>query len=211
MLNKKEMTMADALQIPEEDHYYTYADYLSWEGPERYQLINGEAFMMSSPSVAHQALLVELTLQFGNWLRGKPCQVLVAPMDVRLFFKKDNSDDTVLQPDLLVVCDKNKLGKNSVNEAPDLVLEILSPSTTDKELFLKFNSYLKAGVKEYWLINPDPATIHPPKRNSLPLPEKITQVHVYENGHYISNSYEGNVSIPVAVLPGLVINLDIEN
>jgi Uma2 family endonuclease len=172
---------------------YTYADYLEWEGPERYELMNGEVFQMASPSVAHQAIQRELLIDFGNWLRGKPCQVFAAPLDVRLFPKKDKSDNTVVQPDLLVVCDKDKLSKGSVDGAPDLVVEILSPSNYDSYLFLKFHYYLKAGVREYWLIDPETRQV---------------QVHIYENGHYLSSIYEDNDHIPVTVLPGLNIALE---
>jgi len=188
--------MSDAMRIDEEfdeNGRYTYADYLKWEGPERYQLFNGEVYQMASPSVTHQGILVELTLQFGNWLRGKPCQVFASPLDVRLFPKKDNSDNTVLQPDLLVVCDKNKITKGSVNGAPDLVIEILSPSNTHRDLFLKFQYYLKAGVREYWVIDPE---------------EKKVHVHIYENGRYVCEVYEDNSVIPVAILPGLEIPLE---
>jgi len=187
--------MSDAMGVDnniDEKQRYTYADYLEWEGSERYQLINGEAFQMATPSVAHQALLVELTLQFGIWLRGKPCQVFAAPLDVRLFHEEDNSDDTVLQPDLLVVCDKGKLGKGSVNGPPDLVVEIVSPSNTHSELFHKFQYYLEARVREYWVIDPE---------------TKKVQVHVYDNGHYISTAYKDNARIPVTILPGLEIPL----
>jgi Uma2 family endonuclease len=172
---------------------YTYADYLGWEGSERYQLINGEAYQMASPSVAHQGLLLELALQFGNWLKAKPCRVFTAPLDVRLFPEEDNSDDTVVQPDLLVVCDKDKLGKGSVNGAPDLVVEIVSPSNSHRELFLKFQYYLEAGVREYWVIDPE---------------EKKVQVHIYEKGHYLSTGYKKDARISVTVLPGLEIALD---
>jgi len=185
--------MSDALrnyENYEEKRRYTYADYLTWEGPERYQLINGEVFLMASPSVTHQAILMELSLQFGNWLKGKPCQVFAAPLDVRLFPKKDKSDTTVVQPDLLVICDKTKLAKGSVDGAPDLVIEIVSPSNTHSELFLKFNYYLKAGVREYWVIDPE---------------MKKVQVHIYENERYSSTIFEGNAGIPVTVLPGLEI------
>ncbi|GHV69320.1 hypothetical protein AGMMS49928_11180 [Spirochaetia bacterium] len=186
--------MSDALRVTElpENGRYTYADYLEWEGPERYQLIKGEVFLMASPSVAHQAILMELSIEFSNWLRGKPCRVLAAPLDVRLFPEEDNSDDTVVQPDLLVVCDKDKLGKGSVNGAPDLAVEIISPSNTNKEMFLKFQYYLDAGLREYWVIDPD---------------EKKVQVHLYENGRFISSAYKENASIPVTVLPGLTIDL----
>ncbi|MCL2761912.1 MAG: Uma2 family endonuclease [Treponema sp.] len=188
--------MSDALRIDDEfteKRSYTYADYLEWEGPERFQLLNGEVFQMASPSVTHQSLLMELSLQFGNWLRGKPCQVFAAPLDVRLFPKKDNSDKTVVQPDLLVVCDKNKLSKGSVNGPPDLVLEIVSPSNSHSELFRKFQYYLEAGVREYWIIDPE---------------SKKVQVHIYENGRYISTIYTEDVRIPVAVLPGLEITFE---
>jgi Uma2 family endonuclease len=187
--------MSDALAIDnfDENRRYTYADYLTWEGPERFQLINGEVFQMASPSVAHQAILVELLIQFGNWLHGKPCQVFFAPLDVRLFPKKDKSDNTVVQPDLLVVCDKNKIAMNSIDGPPDLVVEVVSPSNTHSELFLKFQYYLKAGVREYWVIDPE---------------TKKAQVHIYENGHYISTIYEDNGVIPVTVLPGLEIALE---
>jgi Uma2 family endonuclease len=186
--------MSDAMKIPDfdENGRYTYADYLEWEGPERYQLINGEVFMMASPSVVHQALVMELSNQFYNWLRGKPCQVFAAPLDVRLFPEEDNSDDTVVQPDLLVVCDKGKLGR-AVNGPPDLAVEILSPSNSQKELLLKFQYYLEAGVREYWVIYPE---------------EKKVQVHVYENGHYLSTVYKETARISVTVLPGLEIALE---
>ena len=182
--------MADALLEP--NRRYTYADYLGWEGPERFQLINGEVYMMASPSVAHQAILMELSLQFGNWLRGKPCRVFAAPLDVRLFPEEDNSDDTVLQPDLLVVCDRSKLGKGSVNGPPDLVLEIISPSTSNKELFTKFRAYLDAKIKEYWMIEPE---------------QRFVQVHVYEKGHFISFSYDAGETVPSTVLPGFSVEL----
>jgi Uma2 family endonuclease len=187
--------VSDTVGIPEykEGLRYTYADYLGWEGPERYQLINGETFQMASPSVAHQALLMELSLQFGNWLRGKPCQVFAAPLDVRLFPEKDNMDDTVVQPDLLVVCDKDKIASGSINGPPDLVIEIMSPSNSRRELFLKFQYYLEAGVREYWVIDPE---------------EKKVQVHIYENDHYLSTAYRENAVIALAVLPGLEIALE---
>jgi Uma2 family endonuclease len=185
-------TMADAFEVPLEDRRYTYADYLSWEGPERYQLIYGEAFMMASPSVEHQAILVELSRQFSNWLRGKPCRVFVAPLDVRLFPEEDNSDKTVVQPDLLVVCGRDKLAKGSVNGPPDIAVEIISPSTSSKQHLLKFNAYLDAGIREYWVIDPE---------------EKRAQVHVYENGHFISSAYKRDAVIQSTVLPDFSVGL----
>ena len=164
------------------------------EGPERYEIINGEAYQMASPSVVHQSILMGLSTQFDIWLTDKPCKVFAAPLDVRLFPKKDKSDTTVVQPDLLVVCDMKKLAKGSVNGPPDLVIEIVSPSNTHSQLFLKFQYYLKAGIKEYWVVDPD---------------ERKVQVHIYNNGHYISQMYEDNDRIAVTVLPGLEIDLDL--
>jgi Uma2 family endonuclease len=185
--------MSDAMEeAPEENRQYTYADYLTWEGPERYQIIYGEVFMMDAPSMAHQAILMELSLQFGNWLRGKPCRVFAAPLDVRLFPEDDNSDDTVVQPDLLVVCDRTKFAKGSVNGSPDLAVEIVSPSTSKKEHFLKFGAYLDAGVREYWVIEPE---------------KKLVQVHLYENGHFLYSDYKGDAVIQSIVLPGFSIEL----
>jgi Uma2 family endonuclease len=191
--------MAMALK-KEEKNYYTYVDYLGWETNERYELINGEAWMMAAPSVRHQTVSRELLLQFGNFLKGKPCEVFTAPLDVRLFPKEDGSDDTVVQPDLLVVCDRSKIADNKACKgAPDLVVEIRSPSNTEIPLLLKFTKYLKAGVREYWLIDPE---------------TKDIQVHVLEKGngpepgHYISSVYSGVKTLDVSVLPGLTIDFN---
>ena len=188
--------MADALddlyEAPEGKRQYTYADYLKWKGPERYQVIYGEAFMMAAPSVAHQAILMELSYQFYDWLRGKPCRVFASPLDVRLFPEEDNSDDTVVQPDLLVVCDRTKFAKGSVNGSPDLAVEIVSPSTSKKEHFLKYGAYLEAGVQEYWVIYPE---------------QKIVQVHVNKSDHFICIDYKGDAVIQSVVLQGFSLEL----
>ena len=187
------MSNAVRVEFEEVNRRYTYADYLQWEGPQRYELLGGEAFMMASPSVAHQALLVGLLLDFGNWLPGKPCRVFAAPLDVRLFPKEDKSDTTVVQPDLLVVCDESKLDKGSVNGPPEMIIEIVSPSNSSGELLRKFNYYLEAGVQEYWVVDPE---------------TKKVNVHVYENGRYICMGYKNNDRVPVTVLAGLEISLE---
>jgi Uma2 family endonuclease len=189
--------MTTALKIEEEGKTrYTYADYLAWETDKRYELINGEAWMMAAPSVAHQIVSRELLLQFGNFLKGKSCQVFAAPLDVRLFPKEDESDDTVVQPDILVICDKSKTADNrACRGAPDLVIEIRSPSNTEIPLLLKFTKYLKAEVREYWLIDPE---------------TKDIQAHVLEkeNGtsHYISTVYSNIQSLDISILPGLTVD-----
>ncbi|GHV74509.1 hypothetical protein AGMMS49940_18110 [Spirochaetia bacterium] len=185
--------MSDPLFSEAEKPHYTYADYLAWETDKRYELMDGTAYMMASPSVIHQQISGELSRQFSNFLLGKPCEVFSAPLDVRLFPRKDHTDDTVVQPDLLVVCDKTKLsGGGSCDGVPDLMIEIISPSNTVQELLKKFNYYLDAGVREYWVVNPDTQTV---------------QVHVLENGHFVSTIYKKDSAIPVSILPGLGIDL----
>ena len=121
--------------LPEEKRY-TYADLLSWEGDVRYELYDGYPMAMSSPSLDHQTVSGELFLQIGTYLRGKKCRVFYAPFDVRIFEQDgDLPQDvrTVLQPDLLVVCDPKKLDERGVRGAPDLVVEVLSPSTAQND------------------------------------------------------------------------------
>jgi Uma2 family endonuclease len=178
---------------------YTYADYYAWDTEERYEIIDGEAYMMSAPTVPHQAISRELLGQFWNFLKDKPCEVFAAPLDVRLFPREDESDDTIVQPDILVICDRSKLeDKRACRGAPDLVVEILSPSNNHKAIFLKFQYYLRAGVREYWVID---------------LENRGVQVHILEKPpgeqpeHYISAVYEKTEALDVTVLPGLRIDL----
>jgi Uma2 family endonuclease len=139
-----------------EERHFTYADYKEWEldEGERFELINGEVFAMSSPNERHQAILTELLGQFYVFLRGKPCKVYPAPFDVRLFYEEDESDDTVVQPDMMVICDEEKRGHEGCRGAPDLVVEILSPSNTAIEMERKLKLYREAGVREYWVVDP---------------------------------------------------------
>lgn len=143
------------------DHY-TYADYCRWPEDERWELIDGVAYSMSpAPSVTHQSLLGELHLQIAGFLRGKPCRVFVAPFDVRLPRNNENDEqvDTVVQPDLTVICDPEKLDKAGCRGAPDWLIEILSPSTAAKDQSLKRALYEKHGVREYWLAHPEDRTV----------------------------------------------------
>jgi Uma2 family endonuclease len=106
------------------NEYFTYADYAEWDTDERYELIGGVPYLMSpAPSVRHQEIVGELYTIFRNFLADKPCRAFISPIDVRL--NAGAEDDTVLQPDVIVVCDKGKIGDNSINGAPDLVVEVL--------------------------------------------------------------------------------------
>jgi Uma2 family endonuclease len=139
---------------------YTYADYLTWQFTETVELFKGYIFPMSAPSVRHQTVSWRLTLALGNQLRGQPCRAFAAPFDVRLFdrLKKSTFDGdvyTVVQPDLCVICDESKLDERGCLGAPDLIIEILSPGNTKKEMKNKFRLYEEAGVLEYWLVEPN--------------------------------------------------------
>lgn len=142
------------MAIPERKHdeHYTYRDLLSWPEDQRWELIDGVAYDMTpAPIRRHQEILGDLHLQIGNFLIGKPCRVYMAPFDV-LIPKHDEGEeeiDTVVQPDIAVVCDRSKLTERGCKGAPDLVIEILSPSTAEKDTLTKLKLYERAGVKEY--------------------------------------------------------------
>ena len=136
-----------------EEQRYTYRDYVQWEGDERWELIDGVPYMMAAPRVNHQRIAGRAYSLFLDGLRGKTCEPFISPIDVRL--NHDTGDDTVVQPDVIVVCDPNKITENTINGAPDLVIEVLSPSTSRKDRWFKYISYQQAGVKEYWIIDPE--------------------------------------------------------
>lgn len=136
---------------------YTYADYRTWSEDVRYELIDGAAFLMApAPSVDHQTLAFEVGRQLGNALEGRPCRVLLAPVDVLLAAagQSDDQVDTVVQPDVLVVCDPAKVTPRGIRGAPDWVLEVISPSSASHDQILKLAAYERAGVREYWLAHP---------------------------------------------------------
>jgi len=184
-----------ALLKEKEERRFTYADYKEWEldEGERYELIDGEAFAMSAPNTRHQLISGELFVQFHDYLRGKPCKVFSAPYDVRLFYEEDESDDTVVQPDLIVICDKDKIGEDGCHGAPDLVIEILSPSNTATEMEKKFLLYQESGVREYWIVDS--------KNNTL-------KVHRFQDSEILTNTYKSADTAPVAILPGFSIALE---
>ena len=173
------------------DRRYTYSDYAAWDDDTRYELVDGVAYAMSAPSIAHQRVSMQLSTLLNIFLRGKPCEVLASPVDVLLNAAGDR-DDTVLQPDIIVVCDESKLSKKYCSGAPDMVIEIVSPSSVSRDRVLKFNKYLQAGVREFWLVDPDSATV---------------SVHVLENGKYTASAYDKDGIIDVYVLEGCKINL----
>ena len=181
--------------LPKEEHCFTYADYRQWElkEGERYELIYGKAYVIITPNTRHQEVLGALLFQFYSYVKGSPYKVLLAPFDVRLFYEEDESDDTVVQPDILVICDKKKLGLEGCRGAPDLVVEILSPSNSAIEMERKRQLYQDAGVREYWVVDPE--------NNEL-------FVYRFQQGPIPIYRYKSADIAPVAIFPDLNINLE---
>lgn len=151
------------LPLEKADEYFTYKEYRTWPDDERWELIHGVPYAMSpAPSLNHQSIVGKIFFQMESFFKKKQCQVFISPVDV--LFSKDgdkNTDDidTIVQPDVVVVCDKKKLAGPYIKGAPDLVVEVLSPSTASKDMKLKFNLYESNGVKEYWVVHPHDKTI----------------------------------------------------
>jgi Uma2 family endonuclease len=152
------------MTIPEKNtnRRFTYEDYLTWKGDQRWEVIEGAAYAMSpAPSRRHQDISREIEVQIAEYLKGKECKVYYAPFDVRLPEGDENEEqiETVVQPDILVVCDKSKLDDKGCLGAPDIVIEILSPDTSTRDKIEKFALYERHGVKEYWIVDPADNTV----------------------------------------------------
>jgi Uma2 family endonuclease len=139
---------------------YSYADYLKWQFEDRIELLKGKIFAMSpAPNMKHQRVAGNLHYHFRSYFKKQSCRVFFAPFDVRLYNRKksvkaDKEIFTIVQPDLCVICDESKLDEQGCNGAPDLVVEILSPGNSKREMNEKFELYEEAGVLEYWLVEP---------------------------------------------------------
>jgi len=177
------------MQPRQEKQHYTYADYIMWDD-DKWELIDGTPYMMASPSTNRNRISGRLENEFRNHLRGKTCEVFDAPFDVRLDWAK--GDDTVVQPDLLVVCDPNKIDDAGCKGAPDLIIEVLSPSTAKYDITTKFTKYRESGVKELWYV--DPAI-------------QVVMVRLLRNGAYVAENYGPTDKITVDILPELIIDL----
>lgn len=142
---------------------FSYADYCKWTDDECWELIDGVEYDMSpAPSRIHQKLSGELFVRIYNVLKDRQCDVYAAPFDVRLPDYAEASDEeifTVVQPDIVVVCDASKLDERGCMGAPDLVIEILSPYTAAKDMKIKRDLYEQHGVSEYWLVHPTDKTL----------------------------------------------------
>jgi len=178
---------------------YTYADYLTWHFEERVELIRGWISRMSpAPLVSHQRILMSLSNQVYSYLKGKSCEVFVAPFDVRLTNKRKSAPNksitSVVQPDISVICNPEKLDEKGCIGAPDWIMEILSPGNTRKEMKEKFSLYEENGVREYWIVDP----VH-----------LMIQVFDLKNDKFAWRSnYVKEDMIPVGIFEDFVIDTD---
>jgi Uma2 family endonuclease len=185
-----------SMGLPRRDiEHHTYADYCSWSDDVRYELIDGVAYAMGpAPVRRHQGILLELARQVTNALAGSPCRPYIAPFDVRLpkGVEVDNDVDSVVQPDLVVICDRAKLDDKGCRGAPDWVVEVLSPSTAGHDQILKRALYQRAGVREYWLVHPV---------------DRIVTIYTLDGGRYgVPDVRELVGTLVVGVLPEVVID-----
>lgn len=183
------------MPLPREERY-TYADLLHWDEGERWELIDGVPSMLASPTYAHQMIVGEIHRQVATYLRGKTCKAVMSPFDVRLFETENSSEtdvNTVVIPDMSIICDRSKLDNRGCKGAPDMVVEVLSPSTQRQDRLVKLKLYQKAGVREYWIVDPDSKTV---------------QVYLLKNGLLqITEVYSAEDQAKVNVLDACLVDL----
>ncbi len=177
---------------------YTYADYLTWKFSERVELWKGWVLKMSpAPSSRHQTISINLATEFKNYLRKKTCRVFAAPFDVRLMDTKKPTSDTeiltVVQPDICVICDEQKIDEKGCIGSPDLIVEIVSKGNTKKELETKFALYEENGVQEYWIVQQGDET--------------VVVFDLVDNKYQFRKIYSNDSIIPVGIFKDLEINL----
>jgi len=173
-----------------QEQLYTYEQWLNLDIDGRSELIDGHIYMMADPTGRHQEVLSELNGQIWTFLRDKPCQVFFAPFSVRLFKYKN----TAYEPDLVVICDPSIRRQRGCVGAPDMIVEVLSRSTAKMDKVKKYNDYLQAGIKEYWIVDPD---------------KDFIDAYRLMDGRYVLRTYYKDDIAPVQVLPGCEIDLSL--
>ena len=169
---------------------YTYEDYLTWDGPERWELIDGVPYLMASPVPGHQTILLNLAATFHAHLQGKSCTPYISPLDVT--FEEDEQTKSVVQPDFFVMCGEYGRDKRIIG-VPVLVVEILSPSTAGNDFVRKLNLYQRMGVHEYWIIEPE---------------EKIVNVYLHDgNTLRWTAEYKLSDKLNPTIFPDLMIDV----
>lgn len=179
-----------------EKKQYTYADYLTWSEDERWEIIDGVPFLQAAPSPTHQLISGELYRQFANYLLGKTCKAYLAPFCVRLTNGEEKQNEDIMkvvEPDLTIICDKSKIDEKGCNGSPDLIVEVMSPSSIKHDRVTKFNKYEKAGVREYWIVEPE---------------GRIISVFILQSNDRYGRPeiYTEDDKITVSIFPELVVN-----
>jgi len=182
--------------LPQRDiELHTYADYLTWPDEMHYELIDGFAYAMGpAPVRRHQEVAFELARQIADALEGAPCRPYIAPFDVRLPRANEADDlvDTVVQPDISVICDKTKLDERGCRGAPDWIIEVLSPRTVSHDQIVKRALYERVGVREFWLVHPG---------------DNVVTIYLLQNGAYGKPAAQELVGTTAAtILPQVVID-----
>ncbi len=178
---------------------YSYADYLTWKFDQALEIIKGKIFKMVAPSSLHQDIFRVLFLALGNHFKNQSCRLYSAPFDVRLLDRKKslkaNKDVyTVIQPDICIICDLKKIDKAGCVGAPDLMIEILSPGNSKREMKIKKELYAESGVREYWVVDP----IH----------ESITRFNFNDDGATTSTDiFVSDDVMPSLIFPDFTLNL----
>ena len=186
------------MPLPKEKRIYTYADYLSWSEDDRVEIIDGVPYLQAAPSRIHQETLSELHRQIANFLVDKSCKVYPAPFHVVLNLDEESENELdrrdVFEPDITIICDKAKLDDRGCKGSPDMVIEIISPSSARKDKVEKFNKYEQAGVKEYWIVEPH---------------EKIVSVFILLNNKRYGrpDMYTEEDEVKISIFDDLVVDL----
>ena len=185
------------MDLREESARYSFADVLNWPEKERIELIYGAPVLMAPPSFEHQRIAMEVSGQIYQYLRDKSCLVLQAPFGVRLFEKEGDEPekvDTCVEPDVTVICDRGRIDKNGYKGPPAWIVEILSPSDQAHDRSVKYKLYEKAGVGEFWLLDPE---------------SRVVQVFVLRDGRYQARDYHiGGGLLASSTFEDLKIDLD---
>ena len=192
--NLTESEVSEELKVKEAqieyNKLYTYSDYLTWDDDVRRELIDGVVYLMSAPTWRHQEISGNLFYLLKQYLKDSQCKVFFAALDVRL--NAGLKDDTVVQPDIMMTCDLSILTDRGIKGVPDLLVEVLSPSTSRYDRVTKYNKYLEVGVKEYWIVDPV---------------KKSVAVNILQDGVYITHAYTESDSFSVHILKDCVIDL----
>ena len=175
----------------------TYEEYLkiTEESDNRYEYIDGEIFLLSSPLYPHQKAVREILVEFVSWFKDKECEPLVSPFDVTLFRLNKEEKINVVQPDILVICDPEKIDeRGGYKGTPTLVVEVLSDSTRSRDLVKKLDLYMESGIKEYWVVNTASAEI---------------DIYVFvSNNIEKKQTFKGNEVVQSVIFPGLGVDLN---